>query len=68
MMGRIPRPDLTTRFICTICESGACELIIHNGQNEPTFCPFDKEFGSFKWEEITEGAKNTEQLLQPDKE
>ena len=66
MMGRIARPDLTTRFLCTICEAGACELIVHNGQHEPTFCPFDPEFGAYKWENITEGAKNTEQQLQPD--
>ena len=65
MMGRIARPDLTTRFLCTICEAGACELIVHNGQHEPTHCPFDPEFGAYKWENITEGAKNTEQANKP---
>lgn len=61
MMGRIPRPDLKKRFLCTICEAGTCELIVENYDKAPTFCPFDKEFGSYKWEEIPEGAKNTEQ-------
>jgi hypothetical protein len=66
MMGRIARPDLTTRFLCTICEAGACELIVENYDKAPTFCPFDKEFGEYKWENITECAQNTEQPLQPD--
>jgi hypothetical protein len=66
MMGRIPRPDLKKRFLCTICEAGTCELIVENYDKAPTFCPFDKEFGSYKWEEIPEGAKNTEQQLQPE--
>ena len=66
MMGRIPRPDLKKRFLCTICEAGTCELIVENYDKAPTFCPFDKEFGSYKWEEIPEGAKNTEQQVQPD--
>ena len=66
MMGRIPRPDLKKRFLCTICEAGTCELIVENYDKAPTYCPFDKEFGSYKWEEISEGAKNTEQANQPD--
>ena len=67
MMGRIPRPDLKKRFLCTICEAGTCELIVENYDKAPTFGPFDKEFGSYKWEEIPEGAKNTERANQPDK-
>jgi hypothetical protein len=66
MMGRIPRPDLKKRFLCTICEAGTCELIVENYDKAPTFCPFDKEFGEYKWEEIPEGAENTEQANQPD--
>ena len=66
MMGRIPRPDLKKRFLCTICEAGTCELIVENYDKAPTFCPFEKEFGEYKWEEIPECAKNTEQANQPD--
>ena len=40
------------KYIFTICEKGSCELIVRNYDEAPTYCPFDPNFGSFKWKEI----------------
>lgn len=54
MMGRIPRPGLTKKYRCDVCEAGICEITVENYDKPPVYCPFDKDFGTYKWIEITD--------------
>ena len=60
MMGRLPRPDLTRRYRCDVCEAGICDVLVENPDKPPTFCPIDRSFGKIVWLDVTDEDKEKE--------